>query len=540
MKSTSDSRIDRRQLLQAGAALCAPVLLDRAEAAGEPETLYNGIVLPQPWPPRNMTIGPEPMPVPYLEHPPADIPIDLGRQLLVDDFLIEQTDLKRSFHQAQYHPATPVLKPDQPWELEGGPTAMPFSDGVWYDPKVRLFKLWYMSGYGKATALAVSEDGVQWRKPQYDVRPGTNVVHPEGRDSAITWLDLEETDPERRSKLFRSHSSEGRWGVSVHFSPDGVHWSERRVRTGPAGDRTTAFWNPFRKVWVYSLRNDDGAPRRRRYWETKDLVNGPMWTGLTEPPLWVGADRLDPQREDLKTPTQLYNLDCVAYESLMLGLFSIWYGQPRDRAKPNQVLLGFSRDGFHWHRPDRRPFLPVSERHGDWNWGNVQSAGGGCLVVGDLLYFYCSARAGVPGSTASGVCTTGLATLRRDGFASMDAGDREGTLTTRPVRFSGNQLFVNADMRGGELRVEALDMSGSVIRPFTKANSIPVHSDRTLQKVSWKGDPDLDRLKGRPVRLRFTLRQGSLYAFWISRAGDGRSSGYVAAGGPGFTGPADA
>ena len=96
------------------------------------------------------------------------------------------------------------------------------------------------------------------------------------------------------------------------------------------------------------------------------------------------ADAKVPQREDLKTAPQLYNLDCVAYESLVLGLFSIWRGDlnvPAGRPKPNNVCVGFSRDGFHWSRPDRRAFIDVSETKGDWNWGNVQSAGGCCLVV---------------------------------------------------------------------------------------------------------------------------------------------------------------
>ena len=34
---------------------------------------------------------------PYLVSPPAVIPIDVGRQLFVDDFLIEQTTLTRVF-----------------------------------------------------------------------------------------------------------------------------------------------------------------------------------------------------------------------------------------------------------------------------------------------------------------------------------------------------------------------------------------------------------------------------------------------------------
>ena len=81
-------------------------------------------------------------------------------------------------------------------------------------------------------------------------------------------------------------------------------------------------------------------------------------------------------------------------------------------------VVGYSRDGFHWDRPMREAFIPVSETYGDWNWGNVQSAGGGCLVVDDKLYFYVSGR---EPREPKGRCTTGLAVLRRDGFASMDA-----------------------------------------------------------------------------------------------------------------------
>jgi len=254
---------------------------------------------------------------------------------------------------------------------------------------------------------------------------------------------------------------------------------------------------------------------------------------------WTGADRLDPKRDDRKTPPQLYNLDCVAYESLLLGLFSIWRGQPKDRPKPNEVCAGFSRDGFYWHRPERRALIPVSEKHGDWNWGNVQSAGGCCLVIGDKLYFYVSGRAGVRGTPLSGVSTTGLAILRRDGFASLDAGDREGTLTTRPVRFRGKYLFVNLDAADGELRAQVLNEKGNALEPFTKETCGAVRGDRTLQEVTWKGARDLSRLAGRPVKFRFHLTKGKLYAFWVSPESSGASHGYVAAGGPGFSGPTD-
>ena len=87
--------------------------------------------------------------------------------------------------------------------------------------------------------------------------------------SATVWLDQEEKEPRRRFKLFRSHNLGDHFGLSVYFSPDGIHWGEPAFNTGSCGDRSTAFWNPFRQVWVYSLRHGWGEPRRRRYWETR-------------------------------------------------------------------------------------------------------------------------------------------------------------------------------------------------------------------------------------------------------------------------------
>jgi hypothetical protein len=134
---------------------------------------------------------------PYISSPPDIIPIDIGRQLFVDDFLIENTTLRRTYHVAEYYPDNPVLKPDQPWESEGGLTAMVFSDGVWYDPNDHLYKMWYMGGYGRYTCYASSRDGIYWEKPVLDVLRGTNVVHAGDRDSCTVWLDLEEEDPQR-------------------------------------------------------------------------------------------------------------------------------------------------------------------------------------------------------------------------------------------------------------------------------------------------------------------------------------------------------
>ena len=131
------------------------------------EKLYNGIVLPEVWPPQDRDpTSAEPMPVPYLDHPPTVIPIDVGRQLFVDDFLIESTTLKRTFHPAQKYAGNPVFKAETQRELETstegerGEEAMIFlgQGGVFYDPAEQVFKMFYVAGWRGGLALATSKD----------------------------------------------------------------------------------------------------------------------------------------------------------------------------------------------------------------------------------------------------------------------------------------------------------------------------------------------------------------------------------------------
>jgi hypothetical protein len=299
---------------------------------------------------------------------------------------------------------------------------------------------------------------------------------------------------------------------------------------------------------VFSLRagSGGGLNRYRRYVESGSF-SGSDW-GETEPVIWTGADTRDVVRSELGITPELYNLDAVPYESVLLGLFTMYRGERAPREKPNDIALGFSRDGFHWSRLWREPFIPVSERQGDWNWANVQSAGGGCVIVGDRLYFYVSGRTGVPGTSLPGTCSTGIATVRRDGFASLSdewpprvarlAATMPGTMTTRLVRFTGRYLFVNADVRDA-LRVEVLDENGRTIEPFSADRCLPVKGDSTRQRVQWDGNPTLEEIAGKSVRFRFRLSRAMLYSFWVSPSEVGHSNGFVAAGGPEFRSPRD-
>jgi hypothetical protein len=516
-------------------------------------TLYNGITLPSTWPPQQSPSQAYQIPS-YITSPPSVIPIDLGRQLFVDDFLVQQTSLTRLAHRPVMYGNNPVLSPGGP-DLKGW--AFPFSDGVCYDPADHLFKMWYFGSYGNMVSYAYSSDGKNWTKPLLNVVvPNTNTVIQVGggRDSVTVWMDLEDPNPARKFKAFVLRYPPI---IDIYFSADGIHWSAPQPQTiNSVSDRTTVFWNPFRKVWVDSVRSSTTLPavgsvanhysRVRFYSESPDLIN---WTPAN--PLnsfWTGPDANDPPYAGPGGALpELYNLDAVAYESILVGLFS-WYNPGPAYSSsygpgPNLVELGvgFSRDGFNWVRPTRgggvNAFIPASNTAGTWNGYNTQSAGGGFLVVGDELWFYFSGRD--QPKPAIGVASTGLATLRRDGFYSMNAGATEGLLTTRPVRFSGKYLFVNVNNPGGSLQVEVLDSSGAVIAPFAKQNSVPVSVNRTLQQITWNGVADLSSVAGKPVQFRFYLTNGELYSFWVAQDLRGASNGYVAAGGPGFTGNRD-
>ncbi len=87
--------------------------------------------------------------------------------------------------------------------------------------------------------------------------------------------------------------------------------------------------------------------------------------------------------------------------------------------------------------------------------------------------------------------------------------------------------------------MEILNEHGDVIPAFTRNDCVPLRADSTCVHVRWDKDRDLSQLAGQVIRFRFHLTNGRLYGFWVSPDTSGASRGYVAAGGPGFTGPTD-
>ncbi|WP_373493458.1 hypothetical protein, partial [Aquiflexum sp.] len=352
--------------------------------SSEEELLYNGIRLPKLWPPRHFQPESEdPMEIPYLNNIPKAIPIDVGRQLFVDDFLIHDTNLTRQYHLAEKFEANPVFAPYSEDEV-GGPenkrsVVYTGHGGVFYDWEEGLYKMYYRSGWLGGLALATSKDMINWERPTLGISGG-NLLLPKGNiytgEALLTagsdncvWLDMQ-APLSKRIKFLTcwmhapldqrpKHTTH-----TLHVS-DGKKWSKGRP-TGKFGDYCSFFYNPFRKKWIYSIRISDGSRGRCRYYsEHTDFLKGADWSDAV---YWTNADRLDKPEPVGSYPgageqPQLYSLNAIAYESIFIGMHQILRGPDNKICdegkfpKLTDLEIGYSRDGFHWHRPDRRAFI---------------------------------------------------------------------------------------------------------------------------------------------------------------------------------------
>ena len=106
-----------------------------------------------------------------------------------------------------------------------------------------------------------------------------------------------------------------------------------------------------------------------------------------------------------------------------------------------------------------------------------------------------------------------LATMRRDGFMSLDAGAEEGVVTTDRFALQSPWLCVNVDACRGSLVVEAVD-EGSVV-----ARSKEVRGDQLRYPVQWETG-GLQTHLNRFVQLRFRLHNAALFSYWLDSAAD--------------------
>ena len=68
----------------------------------------------------------------------------------------------------------------------------------------------------------------------------------------------------------------------------------------------------------------------------------------------------------------------------------------------------------------------------------------------------------------------------------------------------------------GSVRCEIQDAAGKPLPGFALADCEEIYGDHLERAVSWKGDADLAALAGKPVRLRFVLKDADLCSLRFS------------------------
>ena len=468
-------------------------------------------ILEKPWEAEWRREEPKPPPV-----------LDDAAQLVVDDHLIESKyNLVRRLNPPQKRP-DPVLVPTLPWEGQhvicyGAVLKLPGSD---------VYRMYYKGANpdpdrerGEATGVlsfAESTDLVNWEKPLSKDRPygrfeSTNTVGFVGHDCASVILD--ETDGEHPFKLMCSPWD---WwlGLQPAVSADGLSWEKVDVRVARLGDRMSFFYNPVNQRYVAWSRCYAVKGARSIFAAQSEDFH--TWDAI--PRLTVEADAHDPPG------TQLYGGTGFWYESQFVGYLEMY------RGALGRLYAEFmsSRDGVAWQREEQRQIFLDNGPHGarDGYW--IFPADNAPIRFGDQLYLHYSERAGPhsphaapkPGQTA----TIGLATMRVDGFASLDAGGQDAMLLTKPCRFEGKgELTVNAcpftpcdGEHAMRLRVEVLDEAGAPIPGFTADDAVEVSGDRLDHPIRWQQRDSLAELKDRPIRLAFRLFNSRFYSFRIA------------------------
>ncbi len=115
----------------------------------------------------------------------------------------------------------------------------------------------------------------------------------------------------------------------------------------------------------------------------------------------------------------------------------------------------------------------------------------------------------------------GLATIRRDGFIAMRAGDRKGRLITRPLSFNGGRLLLNALTRqGGYVKAELVDPTGRALPGYTCEECIAFTGDAVESELRWACGARMPKSDPCGTRIRLVLKNGDLLALGLAEADD--------------------
>jgi hypothetical protein len=362
----------------------------------------------------------------------------------------------------------------------------------WEKPKLGVFE--FRGSRDNNIVLAAVQHGGNWF--------GHSVIK-----------DDVDSDPSRRYKLmfWDQTPPDGEYGFFVAFSPDGIRWT-RHSKTAVlplsrSGDTGAAMWSPWQKQFFFFHKSPITPIRKVARSISKDFIHWEDGRLVLEP------DQLD------QPDTEFYGMSVFPYADRYLGLIWVFhtYIQRID------VQLASSFDGISWHRAvHRRIFLPLGYQRNEYSGQSFDSEmifpATQVVPFGDRLMLYYSGfnRTHNFFNNQSGI---GLMTLRMDGFVSLDAADTPGVVVTKPFVLDGTRLLVNVEevsrgVKDAGIRAEIQDERGTVLPGFD-VDSSEVRGMGIREGLAWKGRADLSALRGKPIRLRFVLRNVKLYSVHV-------------------------
>ena len=302
------------------------------------------------------------------------------------------------------------------------------------------------------------------------------------------------------------------------FSRDGLRWKEQPAGPRPllGGDIVDVYWDPIRRrygavtkqgwrgQWTDAKgKKHDMGVRAVGHATSRDFVR------------WTPSELIFKPDEQDEGEIQWYGMGAVmARGRLLIGTpKTLRDALPAEPGGPVKGIgystLAISRDGERWTR-FRQPFLDRNPKPGTWDramtW--IDSA----VLVGDQLFLYYGGYGKGHKVEPFTLRQIGLARMPRDRYVSLDArGAAVGTLRTEPLVVGAAQMTLNADARGGEIRVQLLDEAGKVRPGFAFADCQPIAGDSLAHPVRWKGS--LASLRRQAVRVEMRLRGARVFAF---------------------------
>jgi hypothetical protein len=482
----------------------------------------------------------------------ALIEIGSRKQFFIDDYLIESmSHCTTVLNRAEKVEHNPIVRPEHPWE--GNDVGM---GHVMWDDEQGLFTMRYSTtqwavsqgdgevivegeGAGR-TCLATSRDGIHWEKPvvgevEFEGSKDNNILPPEWL-MGYTYRDPNATDPAKR---YRGHVRTGDtkspgMTFDLYFSPDFKTWTpyehnpiiDTSPRIGRWGPTDFMGWDPIRRKYAVHMENclHRRAPLGKRLIGRSESDDGIGWS---EPETILLPDRLDP------SDTEFYDLMVSAYEGMYVGL--LWIFSTTNMTHHPEAV--FSRDGIHYRRDYRRPFIERGSNPADFD--SVSLYADAPIVHGGQIFTYYTGRNWRSpetlmelGDRSKGAI--GLAVTRLDGFVSVDGTKGRATdvppgrgqiaeyseLVTRSFSFTGSELHLNVQaalQQWGagpcEIRVEVLEPNHAYIDGYEFDDADPITTDSIDHLASWKGSSDLSRFEGKTIKLRFYFKNAKLYSF---------------------------